>query len=365
MQWDIFCELIDNYGDLGVCWRLACDLHARGQSVRLWLNDASHLAWLAPNASSSGIEVRLWSEAEHCYQAGDVLLEAFGCRPPAAVLAAGCVRKPLHINLEYLSAEDYVERMHGLPSPHTCADGSVWPTWFFYPGFTRATGGLLREPDYEARRSAFDPHAWLQAQGIAPAASTTLVSLFCYEPPLLAAWLQLLLQSPQHHHILVCAGRAQAAFEQALRECGIAAEQKAAATLRWSYLPFMSQLDFDHLLWACDINFVRGEDSLVRAIWASKPFVWQIYPQDDGAHAPKLEAFMQAVQLPAAAQKWQGLWNGLQTERPSAEDWLALQACKPHYAAISKQLTAQNNLGENLLAYAQSKRNVQAGEVTR
>ena len=135
--------------------------------------------------------------------------------------------------------------------------------------------------------------------------------------------------------------------------------------MRWSYLPFMSQLDFDHLLWACDINFVRGEDSLVRAIWASKPFVWQIYPQDDGAHAPKLEAFMQAVQLPAAAQKWQGLWNGLQTERPSAEDWLALQACKPHYAAISKQLTAQNNLGENLLAYAQSKRNVPAGEVTR
>ena len=46
------------------------------------------------------------------------------------------------------------------------------------------------------------------------------------------------------------------------------------------------------MLWACDFNFVRGEDSLVRAIWAGKPFVWQIYPQDDNAHYAKLEAFL-------------------------------------------------------------------------
>ena len=357
MQWDIFCEVIDNYGDLGVSWRLAADLHARGQTVRLWLDDASHLAWLAPESEQSGIQVRSWSDAETHFETGDVLLEAFGCRPPAGVLAVACARKPVRINLEYLSAEDYVERMHGLPSPQTCADGSIWPTWFFYPGFTRATGGLLREDDYDARRLSFVPQAWLQKQGVMDT-NRTFVSLFCYEPAALAAWLRLLLASPQPQHILVCAGRSAAAFKLALQDCGIAAEQSASGHLQWTYLPFLSQDDFDHLLWSCDINFVRGEDSVVRAIWAAKPFVWHIYPQADGAHAPKLAAFMQALQLPAAAQAWQRLWNGLSDERPSAANWQALLACKAHYAAMSATLAAQNNLGQQLLAYAQAKKQV-------
>ena len=31
MLWDLFCRVIDNHGDLGVCWRLARDLAARGE----------------------------------------------------------------------------------------------------------------------------------------------------------------------------------------------------------------------------------------------------------------------------------------------------------------------------------------------
>jgi uncharacterized repeat protein (TIGR03837 family) len=56
-------------------------------------------------------------------------------------------------------------------------------------------------------------------------------------------------------------------------------------------LPFLRQEDYDKLLWLCDLNFVRGEDSFVRAMWAGKPLVWQIYPQEDDAHRPKLDAF--------------------------------------------------------------------------
>ena len=46
--WDIFCQVIDNYGDIGVGWRLATNLAARGQRVRLWLDNSSVLRWLAP-----------------------------------------------------------------------------------------------------------------------------------------------------------------------------------------------------------------------------------------------------------------------------------------------------------------------------
>ncbi|MEO7887531.1 MAG: elongation factor P maturation arginine rhamnosyltransferase EarP, partial [Polaromonas sp.] len=44
LQWDIFCKVIDNFGDIGVCWRLAADLASRGHKVRLWVDDASALA---------------------------------------------------------------------------------------------------------------------------------------------------------------------------------------------------------------------------------------------------------------------------------------------------------------------------------
>ncbi len=53
------------------------------------------------------------------------------------------------------------------------------------------------------------------------------------------------------------------------------------------------QSDYDHLLWCCDFNLVRGEDSFLRAQWAARPFLWHIYPQADAAHLEKLTAFLE------------------------------------------------------------------------
>ena len=40
LAWDIFCTVIDNYGDIGICWRLARQLRVDdGQRVRLWVDD--------------------------------------------------------------------------------------------------------------------------------------------------------------------------------------------------------------------------------------------------------------------------------------------------------------------------------------
>ncbi len=155
--WDIFCQVIDNFGDIGVCWRAAADLASRGQRVRLWMDDASALAWMAPPPHPAGLSVHGWpTQAQDVPQTvGDVVIEAFGCEIPPPFLAAIARRAPLWINLEYLSAEDYVERCHRLPSPLMSGPAAGLTRWFFYPGFTAATGGLLREPELAARQAAF------------------------------------------------------------------------------------------------------------------------------------------------------------------------------------------------------------------
>ena len=165
MRFDVFCQVIDNFGDVGVCWRLAADLAARGHAVRLWVDDASALAWMAPHGAP-GVEVRPWPQAAPADGPGDVVIEAFGCEIAPGFIAACAgtesaggrngLKTPVWINLEYLSAEGYVERCHRLPSPVMGGPGAGLTRWFFYPGFTARTGGLLREPGLAARQARVD-----------------------------------------------------------------------------------------------------------------------------------------------------------------------------------------------------------------
>lgn len=319
MRWDIFCKVIDNHGDLGVCWRLSRELAARGDAVRLWVDDASALAWMAPGAREgghAGVQVLSWDPHSQAPapEPGDAVIEAFGCDPHPSFLAAlsqatrARARQPAWINLEYLSAEPWVERCHGLTSPVLSGPATGLSKRFCYPGFTARTGGLIREADFDTRRAAFDRPAWLAAQGV-PAGGERLVSLFCYEPPALAALVARWRAGAQRTRLLVTPGRARAALDAA---CPGGA---AGGSLAVTHLPPLTQADYDHLLWTCDLNFVRGEDSLVRALWASRPFVWQIYPQDDGAHRAKLEAFLDWLQAPAGWREVHRAWNGLDLPR--------------------------------------------------
>ncbi|MFC7459954.1 elongation factor P maturation arginine rhamnosyltransferase EarP [Hydrogenophaga defluvii] len=303
LLWDVFCQVVDNHGDLGVCWRLSAQLAKRGHRVRLWVDDTSALAWMAPRGSE-GVDVRHW----HCepptgLPAGDVLVEAFGCDIPDAWVLAVAPQAGPWINLEYLSAEAYVERMHGLPSPVMRGPLAGRTKHFFYPGFTPATGGLLREDDLQARQARFDRGTWLQTH--APGwAGEQVVSLFCYEPVNLGTWLDHLRQPDSAPtHLLVAPGRPMAAVRQHL------GEGTQHGPLRLTWRSHCSQTEFDHVLWASDLNMVRGEDSLVRALWAGRPFVWHIYPQDDGAHHTKLQAFLDWLKAPADMRAQHLFWN--------------------------------------------------------
>ena len=320
MRWDIFCKVIDNYGDIGVCWRLACDLATRGEQVRLWLDDASALRWMAP-AGQPCVELLAWTSDSPALPpdgvVGDVVVEAFGCTLAPefiaaiadSVLARG--QKCVWINLEYLTAEPFAERAHGLASPVLDGPGKGLQKFFFYPGFSARTGGLLREPDLPQRQAAFDRQAWLAAQGLAWQGEQ-LVSLFCYEPSALGALLDQLAGGPGPTRLLVTAGRATTAVQADISsKNGCRPAWNKDSLLSISYLPPLPQTEFDHVLWACDINFVRGEDSLVRALWAGKPCIWQLYPQDDLAHHAKLQAWLDVLQAPASLRLFHQRWNGV------------------------------------------------------
>jgi uncharacterized repeat protein (TIGR03837 family) len=347
MRWDIFCRVIDNHGDFGVCWRLAADLAGRGAQVRLWADDTSMLAWMAPQGCP-GVAVQPWSgpvEAEP----GDVVVEAFGCRLDASFEAAIASaaqargRPPAWINLEYLSAEPWVERCHGLPSPVMDGPAKGLAKRFFYPGYSDATGGLLREPGLLQARAAFDRASWLAARGLAWQGER-LVSLFCYEPPGLPALLQALAADRRPTRLLATAGRASAALRAWLDAGG----DPGPVAIDW--LPLLPQPDYDRLLWACDLNCVRGEDSVVRALWAGAPLLWHVYPQDGEAHWPKLEAFLDTLGAPADLRAWHRTWVGGGT----APGPLALQAWQAALRPALQRLAAQPDLTSRLLAFVQA-----------
>ncbi len=364
-QWDIFCKVIDNHGDIGVCWRLSADLAARGQQVRLWVDDASALAWMAPRGQS-GVTVLPWTEplgmnlmrldSAPC----EVLVEAFGCEIAPEFIAACAAQtgaggpKPVWINLEYLSAEPYVARCHALPSLVQRGPAAGWTKWFFYPGFTAATGGLLREPALAQLQADFDRSAWLATHHIT-GAGEQLVSLFCYEPPALAGLLAGFEQSGldgQPVRLLVAAGRATAAVQAVMNDKNrLQPFTDKRGLLSISYLPLLEQTDFDHLLWACDLNFVRGEDSVVRALWAGKPFVWHIYPQDDDAHQAKLQAFLDMLEAPASLRTFHEVWNGgnLPLAAPDLPAWADCAA------TARERLMAEPNLSTRLLGFVAKK----------
>jgi uncharacterized repeat protein (TIGR03837 family) len=364
LRWDIFCRVIDNHGDLGVCWRLCADLAQRGHTVRLWVDDASALAWMAPQGCT-GVAVHAWPETaalqalaqDATFQIGDVAIEAFGCELPEAfqaLMAQGT--SPVWINLEYLSAEGYVARSHGLASPVMSGPARGMTKWFFFPGFTPDTGGLLREPDLTARQAAFQRQAWLSALPLDKpiAANEQLISLFCYEPAALPDLLKQLSQAATPTRLLVAQGRPSAAVAAANKALHMSS--RGAGQLHISHLPYLSQTDFDHLLWACDFNFVRGEDSLVRALWAGKPFAWHIYPQDDLAHHDKLHAFEAALDMPANLRKFHAVWNGLETGPLPALSRTAIDHWHAWGHQTQQRLLAQTDLTSQLLSLVAQKR---------
>jgi uncharacterized repeat protein (TIGR03837 family) len=372
---DLFCRVVDNYGDIGVCWRLARQLAGEhGIAVRLWVDDLASFRRICAAVDTAvdeqhlqGVTVRRWHEQMAATEAdvADAVIEAFGCELPAAYLMAMAARRkaPVWINLEYLSAEDWVAGCHGLPSPHPHLPLTKY---FFFPGFDAGTGGLLEEAGLAQRRTAFaaDPGrqaAFLASIGVHRVPGDCLMSLFCYPAAPVAALLSALAEDARPSLMLVPEGVAGAALAGWAGRAFRRGDVIRHGSLTLQAVPFLDQTDYDLLLWCSDLNFVRGEDSVVRAQWAQKPFVWHIYPQQEDAHRIKLDAFLDRFVeglVPDAARACRSAWHAWNGDGDMGVEWPAFREALPALHAYmpgwSAQLRRQGNLAANLMAFIRS-----------
>ena len=321
MRWCVYARVIDNWGDIGFAWRLARALHARGEAVRLVVDDDRALAWMAPgHAGEPRVERWPGSLAEPA----DVAVETFGCGLPAGA------RAEVFVDVEHLTAEPFAARSHGLPSP---VGGRT--VWFYFPGFDPGTGGLLGPPIGPARHRP---------------AHERLVTAFGYLGGQWRHLLDALGADGTPTRILALPGGAT----EALRDLA------APPSVQVEPIGFLSQDGYDRLLADADLNLVRGEDSLVRAIRAGRPFLWQAYVQADGAHVAKVRALVDRwargaePALRDALHEAFAVWNGVAPpgaplRLPPTRIWSS-QAER-----ISEALASEPELVDRLIAFASLK----------
>ena len=118
-------------------------------AVTLWVDNLQSFQRICPDVTLNaevqqlaGVTVRHWRDQDGVFLAGDVadiVIEFFGCDIPPGYIAAmaQCEPRPVWLNLEGMSAEEWVEGCHTLPSMHPRLPLTKH---FFFPGFTPATG---------------------------------------------------------------------------------------------------------------------------------------------------------------------------------------------------------------------------------
>ena len=304
----LFCRVIDNFGDIGVSWRLTKQLQQEQQMrVVLWVDDVHALQALLPEvdvhveyACYEGITVVPWREPLVSKlllktPAADVVIETFACDVPEEV-RQWMVGKPIvWLNLEYLTAESWVDDVHLLPS----LQGNGVKKYFFCPGFSDKTGGVSYEQvllSQERPVNKVKQQQLRQQYGLPECADGLHVYVFGYAEAMWPKWLRMWMQGEQKTVVWLAQGGLLADLQthfpelQALQQVGDRVSlQQATVCL----VPFVAQSEFDDVLQAADVSVVRGEDSVLRALWQGRVFWWQIYRQEDHAHHIKLHAFWQ------------------------------------------------------------------------
>lgn len=373
---DLFCQVIDNYGDAGVCWRLARQLADEyGLRVRLWIDKPSVLKKICPEVQEGlaeqtvcGVRISHWTSSFSPIAAADipdVVIEGFGVHLPESYVRqmADKPTAPVWINLEYLSAEPWVEESHLMASPQSWIPLTKY---FFFPGFTQETGGLIREKGLIGARDAFQQDRdsiirFLSSIGVRAHFEQFIVSLFCYPDAPVLSLLKAFAESGRDILCLVPEGVASEALESFMGKPALAGTRFSAGRLEVQILPMIEQRLYDCLLWSCDFNFVRGEDSFIRAQWAGRPFVWHIYPQEEGAHLVKLDAFLERYlfaypeENAEMVKRFWYSWNNAGEKGISHESWAQLREIWPELNRQgynwSKKLGAFPDLAANLVRF--------------
>ena len=135
---DIFCEVIDNYGDVGVTYRLAREFKRiyPNKKLRFIINQTEELNLIK---KSEDIETISYEDISIIDSFADLIIESFGCVIPKEYMDKALKNSKIIINLEYFSAEDWVDGFHLQES----FLGGNLKKYFFIPGLSQKSGGIL------------------------------------------------------------------------------------------------------------------------------------------------------------------------------------------------------------------------------
>ena len=302
---DIFCEIIDNYGDIGVVYRTAKELQKifPKSKIRAFLNRLDEFKKInsqvldLPSQNIDGIEYitfdYLRDNANELLTA-QVIIEAFGCQIPEEYMEIAYDNSELLINLEYLSAEDWIEDFHLQSSP--LGRGKLKKV-FFMPGFTEKSGGVITDSNYLERiqrvleNKEFYEKKYLS--DIEDRENKIVGTLFSYEKNF-TPLLEDLKKLDKDVVILAMGEKTQDSLRKILKNFSIEDFRNFLkyGKIEIRFLNFLNQEEYEELINIVDFNFVRGEDSFIRAVLTGKPYMWHIYCQEEYAHMDKIEGFL-------------------------------------------------------------------------
>ena len=279
---DIFCQVIDNYGDVGVAYRLAREFKRvyPNKKLRFIINQMEELNLIK---KSEEIEIITYQDISKIENSADLIIESFGCEIPKEYMDRALKNSKLIINLEYFSAEDWVDDFHLQES----FLGENLKKYFFIPGLSKKSGGILLDNEFLERKKKVTKNKGYYLKKIGINEKYDLIgSVFSYEKNF-DFLIEELKKLDKKILLLILSEKTQKNFIKYFDNVN------NYDKIKFVKLPFFTYDKYEELLALCDFNLVRGEDSFVRALLLGKPFLWHIYPQEGNTHIKKLESFLE------------------------------------------------------------------------
>ncbi len=279
---DIFCQVIDNYGDVGVAYRLAREFKRvyPNKKLRFVINQTEELNLIR---KSEDIEIILYKDISKIENSADLIIESFGCEIPKEYMDKALKNSKLIINLEYFSAEKWVDDFHLQES----FLGGNLKKYFFIPGLSEKSGGILLDNEFLERKKKVEANKEYYLEKFEIKEKYDLIgSVFSYEKNF-DSLIEELKKLNKKVILLILSEKTQKNFIKYFDN------GNNYDKIKFVKLPFFTYDKYEELLALCDFNLVRGEDSFVRALLLGKPFLWHIYPQDENTHIKKLESFLE------------------------------------------------------------------------
>ncbi len=300
---DIFCEIIDNFGDIGVVYRVSKELKKIFQNVRIIivlnrLEEFKAINKRVKDVDYQEIDGLIYITEKYLednidsFGTADIFIEAFGCNVFEGYIKKAKESSKLWINLEYLSGEKWIEDFH---LQESLIDSKTLKKIFYMPGFSEKSGGVIIDSSFLERKEYGAENREKVLEKYFPNCdfNNKLVgTIFSYERNF-ENLLDVLKDYGKETFLILMGEKTHKSFSEILQKKLTENFGKIVKydKITMLYADFLSQEEYEEVISAVDFNFTRGEDSFVRGILLGKPFMWHIYLQEEKAHMDKIKAF--------------------------------------------------------------------------